>query len=806
MIFTPVFIFAQRGDVTSNFTAGQVSGTVVDSAGRPQPGAVVILCLQATSAAVRTKLSDEKGAFVFTDTKDGNYFIRVSMVGYKKLAGAPFDVIGGTGTIQNLVLEEDKKELDGIVIISKRPVVQQKIDMTVINVDESVRKVASNALEILKLAPGVTISDNEDDVSLVGKSGVQVMLNGKLVRISLRDLLKLLKSMPATSVSQVEVITNPSSKYDVKGNTGILNIKTKKNTNAGLNGNTSIGSSQSKYNMGDVSTNLNYGINKLNLSSYVAYHWGKYRTKADETRPLNDGVSGSQQFKINSDIQKWSDPIFRLQADYYINAKHTIGALVEMEKSSNNEFNNSDSRITKNGNSDTVYITRNAYPNVRKWNTYNLNYRYSDTLGNDFNFDIDRSFYGEVENRTILNSISAPGNYKYPFPDSYIDVNTTVDISTARGDYSRNFSKGNIKLETGFKISHVLTKNNYLAQYDENGSMKTDTNLTNNFRYTENVQAVYANLGKNYSKWGIQAGLRLEHSDINGKSKDLKGYNVNKPDSAYFNLLPSAFINFVPKPSHAFRLSFTQQITRPEYESLRPFNYQLDQFFVYVGNPGLKVQLNSNTEFSYTYKNSTTFSASYNYTSNYFTQVNYLVGQVLYETKENTGISKDWAFWVNRPQKITEWWTSTNRVNVFYNSFRGRIYDSFLDAGKWGYGITTSQRFVLPGKYILNLSGRYTSGSRQLIYNLRDNGSVNISIGKRYFKEKGVVRIGMTDIFRMQKKVLTVDFSNVKYVQNSNWESRRVYFEFSYKFGSSKIKGTRDRETGNSDEKQRAGK
>lgn len=766
-------------------------------------GAFVALLADSSKPALRNTLCDEKGNFMLLNVKDGHYSLRITSVNSKDFYVPDVLVTSGNSGPIQVVLVPKENQLTNVSIVYRRPVIQQKIDMTVVNVDESVRKEAPNALEILRLAPGVLVSDNEDEVSLAGKETVQIMLNGRKVRLTGRDLLKLLKSIPASSVSQLEVMSNPSSKYDVRGNTAILNIRTKKGGVTGFTGNVAIESSQSEHNMGDYSTTLNYGTGKLNFSSYIAYHNGTYKTSTEEIRQIGSNPN-DQLVKNYSGQQSWSDPVLRLQGDYYISPRHTIGMLVEMEKSTNKEWYHGDARIFSTSPLDSSVLTENYYPNTRKWNTYNFNYRFNDTLGNEFNFDWDRSYFNKNEQRYLNNTVSSNGHNEV-LPNAYLDIRTIDNITTWKGDYSRPFP-GGVKLEAGFKFSYVTTHNDYLAKHQINNGMYVDSNLTNNFYYRENIHAAYANLGKTWNKWGAQVGLRLEQSDIKGISTDVKGGAVNKPDSSYTNLMPSAFVSFVPSQNHAFRLSFIQQIKRPDYEALRPFNYQIDLFYYYQGNPALRVQSNYNGELSYTYKSKTTVTASYNYTRNYFNTVNYSVGPILYESVQNTGIAKDFTLAVSKPLKITKWWTSNNKASAFYNYFRGQIYDGYLNGGGWGYSAYTSQRFVIHSKYVVTLTGRYTSATHPLFYAVANQTSFNISAGRKLFKDKSVLKIGMNDIFRMQSRDVTVDFASLHYTQHNTWESRRVFIEFSYKFGSAKIKGVRDRETGNGDERSRAGK
>ena len=246
-----------------------------------------------------------------------------------------------------------KHILKEVIIKGQQPVVQQKADRTIIVVNEGVRKLADNAMQLIALAPGLTISDNEDAIQLSGKDGVEVMINNKLVKLSGRDLVKLLKSMPSGSVSQVEIMANPSAKYDVTGNTGLLNIVTKNNELTGFNGNVDLETSQSIHNMSDLSSTFNYGSDHLALTAYLGYHSGNYPTQYTEARQLESGFLNQQ----NHTDERWSDPIFRLAGDYFLGSKQTISALIEQERS-----NNHGGYLTNSATPDSTYTTTSVKP------------------------------------------------------------------------------------------------------------------------------------------------------------------------------------------------------------------------------------------------------------------------------------------------------------------------------------------------------------------------------------------------------------------------------------------------------------
>jgi len=684
-----------------------------------------------------------------------------------------------------------KIKLKEVVITGRQPIIQQQTDRSVIIINDQVKALASTTLDLLRLAPGITVSDNEDALQMSGKDAVEIMINDRLVKMSIRDLLKYLKSLPLATISQLEVMTNPSSKYDISGNTGLLNIRIKRSENRGITGNMDLSHTQARHSMGDLSTLLNYGAERFAANAYLAYHYGNYLTQSTQERVVNDRLL--YQSKNSSD--RWRDPAFRVNAEYYIDRRQTLAGLLSYERSKNISLYQTDTFISNSLQSETSIQTSSMNPNTSNWKTYNLNYRFADTLGIELTFDLDRSVYVKDED-TQLFTIGELSNV-----DRYQTL-TRISINTFKGDYTTNLP-GRLKLEAGFKGSAVRTDNNLKVESAVNslpGVQRKD-----NFLYREYVNGVYLNLSKRYAKWNWQTGFRLEHSRIKGVAGSETAADIQKPDSAYWNLMPAMYLSYKPSAKHNFRLAFNQRIKRPSYTVLRPFTYQIDAFTVETGNPELRVQKNTSAELTYTFKDRITLSCAYVHTDDYFTPVLLMRGDVLVETTANAGKMDNWNFLLNYPVKVAKWWTMVNKLNGFHNHFNGQLFQGLLYDGKWSYNASTSQRLSFSKSYIVTLSGRYASAMQNLIYTQRSTGNVSLSLSKKLFKEQGNFRIGLSDFFKTQRTFTDVRFGDLIYAERATWESRRVSIGFSWQFGNKKIRQTRDRNTGSADEKSRSG-
>lgn len=764
--------------------SGKIIGTITDERNAPLPGAVIKIYQAKDSAPVRILSANNKG--YFETEQQGATYLLISYTGFQ---AQRIRLIASKWSLGQIILQTDTHLLKQVTITARQPIVQQKLDRSVISVNSQVLKLADNALDVIRLAPGIVVSDNEDAIGLSGKDALQIMINDKVVKMSSRDLVKMLKAMPAGMVSLVEVMTNASAKYDVIGNTALLNIKTKQNTIKGLTGNIDFESSQGGHNMGDLTGLLNYGTGKLAASAYIAYHYGWYQTYSDKQTTLNNAFL--QQANINTD--RWSDPIIRLTLDYYLSPKQTLGGVIEREASTNTGLYQTDSRLQRFGMVDTSYRTNGFNPNVRHWNTYNLNYRFNDTSGTEFSVDLDRADYQKNDESNVTNNIISVGQNG----SRYLTL-TDISISTLKGDYSHNW-KNKLRLEAGFKVSHVNTNNSLTVNQILFGAVTPDNTQLDNFYYTEKVNSAYANLGQNFKHWGLQFGLRLEQSQIKGISA-----LGTKPDSSYLNLLPAIYLTWQPSGDHNFRLSLNQRIKRPDYSDLQPFSYQLDPYNYQTGNPTLRVQRNTNVELNYTYHEWITLTSSYTHTADFFSPVLVQTGTITYRTTQNAGTMDNWSFNLNYPIRINKWWNIINKFNGFYNHFNGQLYQGLLNAGKWSYMASTIQRFTLPDKFMLQLSARYNSPTQSLIYHQGSSSNVSLSINRKIFHDQGTFRIGVSDIFKTQRNDVTVNFGNLQYIQHNTWDSQRISAELTWRFGNNKIKQTANRDRANSDEKGRS--
>lgn len=739
----------------------QISGIVLDEKKLPLRGAVIRAF--DPHQQIKATLTDGEGKFDLA--RQATYYV-FSYTGYKN------DTIRRAHSDIRLIMVPDARQLNEVAVTSSRPVLKQEADRTIITVNSTIKKLASNVLEVINLAPALTVNDNEEAILMSGKSEVQVMINDKVVKLTPRDLAKMLKAMPVGSITAIEVMTNPPAKYEVNGNTGLINIRTNA-VQKGINGNLDYSTSQGVSNWSDLSGLLNYGNGKFALNGYGGWHTGGYQTKDAITRSLSSGILNQQTIHLD----KWNDPIIRLTFEYQLNRNSIIGGLVEREQSHNTATYSTDSQQIPGAS----YSTTGDVPFLQRWTTFNINYRFNDTVGNELTADLDKADYHRDNHTSVFTTNQPPLDYH---------TLTNININTVKTDYTHRWKNGT-KLESGVKFGDVQTNDN------QNGNL---------FSYRERIISAYASLNRNFEKWNIEVGLRGEQTSAQGTGKPVSGAIITKPDTNYLNILPAIYLTYLLNDKNNFRLSVNRRVKRPDYDDLQPITYEVDPLNYTTGNPGLRVQQNDVAELTYTYDNRISVIGSYTRSSDYFNQVIQQSGDVLYHLSANAGTMKSWNIDVNLPFKAARWWNMLYKLNIANDQFTGQQFQGFLNEQKWHYQLSMTQRINLPGQYLLQFGARFTSASLNLIYYKQSDANTTVSISKKFFNDQALVKIGASDLFDTQRNYTAVNFGTLRYTDLGSYESRRISLSLSWKFGNQKIRQTAERVNGDAEEKERSGK
>ena len=795
---------------------GKITGSVKDASMKSIHSATVSLLKSRDSSVAKFVATGKDGQYEFLDIADGKYFVSVSNVGYAKVVSAPFEISSSSATINVpvLVISEQAKDLGGVTVTAKKPFIEARPDKTIVNVDASPTSAGATVLELLEKSPGITV-DNDGNISLRGKAGVIIMIDGKPTYLSSTDLANLLKNMPASQLEQIEIMTNPSAKYDASGNSGIINIKTKKGKASGFNGSVMAGITTSFFKTGDAlyvipksqnSINFNYRKNKFNLFGNYNPNFYNGRGNLNIERKF---------FDDNGDLAGYSDVAtkfkfgnnnhtLKLGVDFFADKKNTFGAVA-----SGFMFNGHPTPVTINTLSDANHEeTSSMVSNTENridFNNFsgNFNYRHVfDTTGTELTVDLDYIGYRNTSNMLLTTEFydemhqqsSDPLLLKGHLPSD-------INIYSIKSDYTHPFKGG--RLEAGIKSSYVKTDNivDYQRLYADQW---VPDSRSNHFIYDENINAAYVTLNKQIKKWSLQGGLRVENTIA-------KGYQVTNDSTFkrnFTDLFPNVYITYTINDKNSLTLSYGRRITRPNYQDLNPFTYFLDSLSYRQGNPYLLPQFTNNVELSHTFKGKIITTLNYNNTTDVISQIFKQNSQtkIVYFTSDNVAKFINMGISITAPVTIAKWWNTNFFTNIYNNHYKGIYNTQPLDMSYTSFMVNITNTFTIKQGFSLELSGFYRGkGVDQLTIN---QPIYQISIGgqKNIFKNKATVRLNIRDPFAWQEYRGVTEYGNIYAKIHSKFDVRQVTANFTYRFGkNTQQPPQRRRNNATQDEQNRVG-
>ena len=807
VLFLALFTLLLFNFAHAQTAGGKISGSVLDDAKKPLDGATVILLVAKDSTVVSTQLANQAGGFLFQHLTDNTYLLKVSYIGYKSYRSNLVIVSGQKSlSLPAFILSSPGKTLNEVAVTAQKSYVQQKIDRTVVNVGALISNTGANALEVLEKTPGVQV-DADGNITFKGKSGVLVMIDDKPTYLSAANLATYLRSLPSSSLDQIELMDNPPAKYDAAGNAGVINIKTKKNTVRGFNAVASADIAQGHYGHNDESINLNYRLNKVNLFANLAYN--EQRTfrrleidrnyidaNGDPTSSLKD-ISYFRPTNYNTNI--------KAGMDYYISPKTTLGIVFTGDISHDHDSSPVYSLLYgKNGELDSTVNSLNTSKNTFNSKGINLNYTHKfDSTGQVLTFDLDYIRDVSGSNQLFVNNTFLPDNTLVNSQTLKDNLPATINIYSAKADYSHPF-KGKAKLEAGIKSSYVNTDNaaNYFNVVDNVSTV--DYNNTNRFLYKENINAAYVNFNKNFGRFSLQTGLRVENTNGNGHQLG----NAEKADSSFVNhytdLFPTAYFSYnLDSAAHnVLVLSYGRRIGRPNYASLNPFTFFVDEFTYFSGNPFLKPQFTDNYKLAYSFKSLFTIAAAYDYTTDVQNETIHESGNVFISTTGNIGQQKTLNFSVNTNFQPFKWWSVNLYAEIYNNTYEGEFYTGYLHQSKNTFGFNGNNQFTLSGTWSAELSGFYNTGGAYGQFVSIPTGMLNAAIQKKILKKKGSIKLNMRDMlhtFSPSGTITNIEGATATY--HNFVDTRVATLAFTYSFGKTTNTPPK-RDTGGADSEQ----
>jgi len=780
-------------------TSGTIKGRVTDSKNNPVEFATASLVNSTTKKLVKGEICNAKGEFLIDKIKPGEYILAVSMIGFAKSESEKLVIDSKANKVieKNIVLSETSQQLGSVEVVATKKFIEQTVDKMVINPEASITTSSENVYEILKKLPGISI-DNSDNISMKGKQNVKVLIDEKPTYVSASQLASMLKGMQGKNVDRIEIIENPSARYDAEGNSGIINIKTKHIKTPEFNGSTFAGAEiASKFGWnGGIDLNMNYG--KFNVyGNYSLYNWAG-PDGMDATRKFtSDVLNGAYQLINTRGEYHGQSHNYKVGADYFIRKNHVVSIMLRGSNGhSDNEDQNKTTFADKFMQVDSSLVTKSNSNERWKNQTINANYKWDvDSTGQSLSADFDYAWfnYTSPNNQNGIYYNSAGNNLNHD-----IIVKTTqgndISIYTTKLDYVLPLGK-DFNFEAGAKASFVNTDSKinmagYLVQDDH-------------FIYSEDIQAAYINARAQFNKTTVQLGLRLENTISKGTSVVTNQVN----DTSYLKIFPSLFVQQAINKDNNINFKYSYRIGRPDYDMLNPFRWMVDPYTYNVGNPNLKPQFTHSLGLSHSFKNALITSVGYNYSSGVFTQIIRQddATRSIYQTNENLSNSVDLNISETIQLQPAKWWRLNGTITGMYKEIK---FNSATDSklNRWSYNGNISNNFTLPYKIGLELSGRYSSS--QLISNIitRPRCWIDLGIQRKILKDRGSIKVAINDIFDTGRGSAYAKYGNVDIdVKNYN-DSRRLQISFNYNFGKAEFKTRSNRSTASSEEQSRSSK
>jgi len=776
-----------------------IQGRVSTEDRGPADLATVIL-LASDSSILKSAVCDDKGAFKFTALVPGKYLVLATKIGYNQSLSGPHTVIDGEIVNAAIKLTVSIPQLKEVAITGQRDYVEVKPGKVVLNVQRSIIAEGNSAFEILRQAPGVKITNNS--ISIIGRQNALVTLDGKPTNLTGEDLTGFLQGMTSGSIQQIELITNPSAKYDASAG-GIINIVSRKGTNLGTNGTFNASAGYGNFYKSNVGVVFNNRTDKFNI-------YGNYSYTADEVfhtfttdRIINfNGVTSNYNADYYTTQQK-SYNNFKFGADYFITDKQTLGVVIYGTVNNNDYVKTNTLKIANNGVQDSTITTDSKLSRDISNINYDINYNgVLDKAGKTLSADILYNDFTRHSSEYIADNFynAAGGNYRAPLFLQNLSP-SGIHNWVAKVDYADPLSK-NSKLEAGFKYSWVKSDNNLVFGPLANGQYQSDPKFSNTFIYTENVNSGYVNYTNNQDKINLVAGLRVDQTSASGQSLTLM--QVNNHD--YINLFPQVELTYKYNTKNDFTLSFNRGIERPSYININPFLYYVDVYDYRSGNPDLLPEYTTTIQLAHTY-NKTLITTVYAYQTTGFYGFNDFeqndATRVDITTVKNFGTFSALGLKFFTPVEFTGWWNAHFSLDASYQRIKAYAINGDLNKGTQDIQLSTDQNFSITNTLKAYILGKYESPTFYGISEYKSAYNADAGISEQLFDKAGSLKLSVNDIFNTIRDRASAHYQNLDLTIVDKSETRIVRLSFTYRFGKTSVKTVKHR-TANEEEQKRA--
>ena len=780
----------------SVFANVTIQGRIID-AGTQQPIEFVTVSIYnpATSKNLAGALTNQDGVFNIASVANGTYELRISFVGYSPF-NKEFNVNGSDVRFGNIPLTEDSKMLKEVQVVGQGSQMRFDIDKKVFSVDQNIAAAGGSATDVLQNIPSVDV-DNDGNISLRNNASVEVWINGKPSGLTADNRAQVLQQMPAENIESIEVMTNPSAKFNPEGTAGIINLVMKKNRKAGYYGSLSAGATLQNGKPGsNAGASINYNVGKFDVFANLGYRrmvgngWGL-------TERTNYNNGDSTLLNQNSKTEfKMGGVFFRAGVDYHLDSKNTIGINGFGHNGMPDMYSNTDYLLTRKATNAKLrdYSRENNASDQHKGYNVNLYHRIDfDKKGSNLMTNLSYSEHGNLGNQryTQLDRLAAANNQDIT---QIADGNSnTIELKT---DYTKKFTDNN-RLELGW--SSIWNDRLSNASGTDNFNNKDIPEYYNVFDYAEQIHAGYATYGTRIDNFSVQAGVRGEYfrKDITSTSSR---ESIKLDPQSYFKVYPSVYLSYSLPNNNEVQLNYTRRVDRPRGRMVNSFRDYSDSTNISYGNPLLMPEMTSAFELNYikNWDNHTLSSSIYYRLNNDdIERVSFLRNGVMESTFMNLTKEHDMGVELVAKNRLFKILNLTSSLNFYYNKLDASVYTNELYP-EVRVVLPAHENFSWDGRVIANLmlsptfsgqvtgqyrSERLTPQGKQL-----DSYSMDLGLRKSFFEKKFSVNFNVRDLFD-SRKFRSVTSGEGFYQYSENKRMGRMFgLTLTYNFGNTKPK------------------
>lgn len=755
---------------TLGATAQDISGVIKNEEGSGLRDVTVTLLREKDSFAVKYAITDTSGHFLFEKTAPGHYIIRASHTNYGTQFSGLVLVQNEAITVPPILLYKAAKELQAVTVSNTKPLLERKIDRLVFNVEHSIAARGSSLEEALRITPMLQV--REDGISMIGKGGLRVMINDRMVYLSGADLMHYLRSLRADDVAQIEVITSPPAKYSAAGNSGLINIVLKKNPLLGWSG--AIGATYSQGIRAGFSNNFTLNYRSARISSSLKFRQNTRRGITDETA---DQLGTTFQVLNNFPrATSASGAGANLTLDYKLNNKNNTGFIYDINKSDYKIDQWGSTSYQTNHITDSVLFTPSYTKQPATTHTVNVYHDFKiDTLGKLLNTSFS-FFSNEPESRRSFTTTSSQSS---TIDQVMNNSDTRYKVWALQSDMTLPYKWA--KLETGAKYTYFdnVAANDYLNL--TGAGYILDTAKSDRYQYAEQNLAAYISADKSFNKqWSAKAGLRYEYAVVDGFSPTTK----SSTSYSYGRLFPTAYITYKLNNANTFSLNYSKRINRPSLGQINPRKLYTNPYSYYVGNPLLQPSYSYNIELSYLYKSMLSLTVFGQRTLNGAGSMVKVDGSSVIITSANYLTQNNFGAYASFNYKVFKWWENNSSVSYSGSGSQSSLQDIVVKNGSaFNYG--TNNTFVITKWLRYFLSASYTPGNTRGNIYTYSQYYVNSGFRASVVDNKLLIGLSFLDGSKNRYQLYYKDFTQYT---NTDYHYRTFSLNISYLFGKPKVK------------------